>query len=71
MVGLFLALLELARRRTIFVEQDRAFGEIRIYLNPSPPADADAAEQGTYAAQAPADKEVTDERGSETPADGP
>ncbi len=69
-VGLFLALLELARRRAVYLEQDRAFEEVRIFLNPNPPADADAPEQGTYAGE-PADTEVDHERGSETPADAP
>jgi len=36
MVGLFLALLELARRRAIYLEQDHAFADIRIYLSPTP-----------------------------------
>ena len=36
LVGLFLALLELARRRSIYIEQREAFGEIHVFLNPDP-----------------------------------
>jgi len=36
-VGLFLALLELVRRREIIVSQDRNFGQIELRLNPDPP----------------------------------
>jgi segregation and condensation protein A len=38
-VGLFLALLELIRLGRILALQDRNFGEIRVHLNPNPPAD--------------------------------
>jgi segregation and condensation protein A len=36
-VGLFLALLELVRRREVLVAQKRNFGEIELRLNPDPP----------------------------------
>lgn len=36
-VGLFLAVLELVRRRQIMARQDGNFGEIQIHLNPNPP----------------------------------
>lgn len=38
-VGLFLAMLELVRRRRIFAVQDANFGDIYIHLNCDPPAD--------------------------------
>ena len=38
-VGLFLALLELVRRKRIFAAQDSNFGDIHIHLNPDPPAE--------------------------------
>jgi len=37
LVGLFLALLELIRRRSIYVEQEKDFGEIYIFINPTHP----------------------------------
>ena len=37
LVGLFLALLELARRRAVFLEQDGPRGEINVFFNPDPP----------------------------------
>ena len=37
LVGLFLALLELIRRRRLLASQDANFAEIRIRLNPDPP----------------------------------
>jgi len=38
-VGLFLALLELIRRRRIFATQETNFGQIHIHLNPNPPSE--------------------------------
>jgi segregation and condensation protein A len=43
LVGLFLAVLELVRRRRVFVEQESGFGEIYLYLNPAPPERAEPA----------------------------
>ena len=43
-VGLFLALLELIRRKRILVTQQGNFGEIDIDLNPNPPSDEEEAE---------------------------
>ncbi|HUU22695.1 MAG TPA: segregation/condensation protein A [Phycisphaerae bacterium] len=63
MIGLFLAMLELARRRAIYLEQDRAFGDIRLYLHPTPPANADRPEVGTYAPQTPPEKDAAEGRG--------
>ena len=37
LVGLFLALLEVIRRQLVFVEQEASFGEIYVFLNPTPP----------------------------------
>ena len=53
-VGLFLAMLELIRRRWVLARQDRNFGEIRIELNPDPPAE-DETERDENAGQRPAD----------------
>ncbi|MCE5279325.1 MAG: segregation/condensation protein A [Planctomycetaceae bacterium] len=36
-IGLFLALLELVRQKSIIVGQDANFGEIQVVLNPDPP----------------------------------
>jgi segregation and condensation protein A len=47
LVGLFLALLELVRRQSVFIEQSAAFGEIYIFLNPSPPPPARAGADGS------------------------
>lgn len=38
-IGLFMALLELMRRKEIVVAQEGNFGEIHIHLNPDPPAE--------------------------------
>jgi len=50
-VGLFLALLELIRVGKILVVQEENFGQIRVLLNPDPPAEEDqpppAAQQET------------------------
>ncbi len=64
MVGLFLALLELIRRRRVYVEQDGTFGEIHVHLDPDPPADA--AEP-----QAPPPAPTADERHRPDEDDGP
>ena len=37
LVGLFLALLELVRRKIVLASQDRDFGDIHVHLNPEPP----------------------------------
>jgi len=47
LVGLFLAVLELVRRRSVFVEQQQAFGEIYLFLNPEAPAEGDSAAEPT------------------------
>ncbi len=81
-IGLFLALLELVRRRQVFVEQQQTFGEIHVYLNPDPPADLEplgqAGPEKEQAATPDADShrqaegqaEETLERGSQTEATG-
>jgi len=43
MIGLFLALLELIRRRRVLAGQDANFGHIRLHANPNPPDDAEQA----------------------------
>ena len=43
MIGLFLALLELIRRKRLLVTQDRNFGDIHVHLNPNPPDPDDEA----------------------------
>ena len=40
-VGLFLAILELVRRKRILIVQESNFREIRVDLNPTPPEDND------------------------------
>lgn len=40
-VGLFLAMLELVRRRQIHASQERAFEDVHLHLNPNPPDDSD------------------------------
>ncbi len=49
-VGLFLAMLELIRRRQIIAAQNANFGEIRLQANPdAPPDDTEtAAAEGSY-----------------------
>jgi len=54
LVGLFLALLELIRRRSIYVEQEKDFGEIYIFINPDAPPAAD--ETDPERADRPADQ---------------
>jgi segregation and condensation protein A len=84
LVGLFLALLELARRRAVFLEQEHPLGEISVFLNPNPPpGPEEAAEAAPQPAEAqaepdppgeappPADAEPSHERGSEDQVDGP
>ena len=46
-VGLFLALLELVRRKRILIVQERNFGRISIDLNPDPPEDQAKEDVGT------------------------
>ena len=48
LIGLFLAVLELVRRKRILIEQSQPFGEIYIFINPNPPQAGmeQAAEQG-------------------------
>jgi len=46
LVGLFLALLELVRQKKVLAVQRRNFGEIRVCLNPNPPADEERQSQG-------------------------
>lgn len=41
LVGLFLALLEMARRFLILVEQDERFGDIVVFLNPNAPPESE------------------------------
>ena len=57
-IGLFLALLELIRRRQIMVQQGGNFDEIHIHLNPNPPTD-DAPPQD----ESQEDIEVTEQAG--------
>ena len=38
-VGLFLALLELIRRRRVLAKQETDFGQIHVHLNPDPPSE--------------------------------
>ncbi|MGC9455691.1 MAG: segregation and condensation protein A [Phycisphaerae bacterium] len=67
-VGLFLALLELMRRKEILVSQEGNFSEIHIHLNPNPPgSEPEEAEQptaggpGEYVSQpAPTDNDASD-----------
>lgn len=65
LVGLFLAILELIRRRQITVEQDGLFGEIYIFVSPAdsspdnaPQTDSDAPDRSV--------KDNNDESGTET-----
>jgi segregation and condensation protein A len=46
-VGLFLALLELVRQRTVLAAQDANFDEINISLNPNPPSGTPGEEDGS------------------------
>jgi len=64
LIGLFLALLELARRHRIFMEQNRPFDEIYVFLNTDAPtdvaetpapADDEAAPPGQYVGREPTD----------------
>ena len=76
MVGLLLALLELVRRRSVYVEQSRAFGEIYVFLNPEAPPPGQFAEPRPTDEQAnkPAEDlgkyEPSDERRSQAKGDG-
>jgi segregation and condensation protein A len=72
LVGLFLALLELIRRGSVFIEQQRAFGEIYVFLNPDAPPAAEYAELKPEPPQAAAETqpETSDEYRSEAQGDG-
>ena len=48
-VGLFLALLELVRRKRVFAAQDANFGDIYIHLNADPPAEGEEEERDNEA----------------------
>ena len=50
MVGLFLALLELIRRRHVYVEQKDVFGDIYVFHNPEPPAEEGQADEAAKVA---------------------
>ncbi len=64
-VGLFLALLELARQKRILATQGANFGEIHIRLNPEPPDDsAEDAQLGNYVAQEPSSNSETNHDGA-------
>jgi len=67
LIGLFLAMLELARRRQILLQQEAAFGEIYVYLNPDPPA---APDETSEAAEAAEETETSDGRGDEAEGTG-
>jgi len=49
LVGLFLALLELARRRSVFIEQSSPFAEIYVFVNPDAPSGEESAEDAAEA----------------------
>ncbi len=61
LIGLFLAVLELAKQRQIFIEQNRPFDEIYVFVNPDAPtaeqiaAEADRATLETARAPAAGD----------------
>jgi segregation and condensation protein A len=63
-IGLFLALLELIRRKEVLVGQDHNFGQIRVWLNPNPPeggADQGSPEQNESVAGSQVASEVAGE----------
>jgi segregation and condensation protein A len=76
LVGLLLALLELVRRRSVYVEQSRAFGEIYVFLNPDapPPSEYSRPQPTDEQADKPAEDlgkyEPSDERRSQAQGDG-
>ncbi len=54
LVGLFLALLELIRRRAVYIEQQASFGEIYVFANPeAPPAEGSTVQDDQAAKTAP------------------
>ena len=62
LVGLFLALLELVRRKLVLASQDRNFGDIHVHLNPEPPEPEDVPEADA-ATQEPADDSRAETQG--------
>jgi len=66
LVGLFLALLELVRRKRILATQDRNFGHIHVHLNPDAPDPGNAGESSADVEQASAPQERADETRAET-----
>ncbi|MDY7011804.1 MAG: segregation/condensation protein A [Planctomycetota bacterium] len=60
-LGLFLALLELIRRKRILVTQQGNFGEIDIHLNPDSPADQDDPEKQASADESAPEPQTTPE----------
>ena len=71
LIGLFLAILELARRRSIVLEQQRPFAEIHIFINPEAPPDGEQdtpAPPGQYVGESPPpqDRDDDDDPGTET-----
>ena len=69
LVGLFLALLELIRRRRVYVEQEAVFGEIYVFLRKD--AAAGKADGGTAAAAPEAAGTATAEPGARNQEPGP
>ena len=63
-VGLFLALLELVRRRRVLVVQDRNFGQIQLRLNPDPPK-MDTEDETRSVPEAPARPDEADKDSQE------
>ena len=73
-VGLFLALLELARRKRILLRQDSNFGEIRLDLDPNPPKPTDEPEgpiAGVEDSEPSEQVDTHDDDRTETQPDGP
>jgi len=63
-VGLFLALLELIRRKWILARQSGNFQEIEVHLNPNPPDESEEPQQGDAEPRLnPAGRYVTEEKG--------
>ena len=53
MIGLFLAMLELTRRRRVIIRQEGPFGEIFVELNTAPPPQTQEAEEGQPSSESP------------------
>jgi len=76
-VGLFLAMLELVRRKKILAKQGENFGEIHIHLNPNPPPEEEMEDEAEAEQDTVEQDEVTPEGGAseentaETQADSP